>query len=406
MNGPQDQADPIHIVSIATLFPDATRPNFGIFVERSLAALARQPGVRLTIIAPLGMPPWPLSLHPRYAALRRLPLREQWHGLTVLRPRFTLLPKVGGRLNAAAIARAVLPIIRRLQRDGRVDVLDAQFFHPDGPATHRLATTLGLPFSVKARGADISLWTHRPDTGPAILAAARAATGLLAVGQALREDMVTAGMPADKIIVHYTGVDAARFRLMDREAARREWQVPDSAQLLLTVGALIPRKGQSLVLEAMRDLPETVHYYMAGGGDDAGRLRSMAAALGLADRVRQLGPVPNDMLPSLYAAADLMVLPSASEGLANAWVEAQACGVPLVLSDIPPAHEMIDSPDAGAIAAAEPAALAAAIRAVLARPIDREALSARTHARFNWERNGSELAAHLRQLVDRHAGAR
>lgn len=399
MNGPEDQTDPLSIVSIATLFPDATRPNFGIFVERSLAALARQPGIRLTIIAPVGLPPWPLSLHKRYAALRRLPLREEWHGLTVLRPRFTLLPKVGGRFNAAAIARAVLPIARHLKQEGRLDVLDAQFFHPDGPATHRLAQALNLPFSVKARGADISLWTHRPDTGPAILAAARAATGLLSVGQALKADMVAAGMPGDKIRVHYTGLDASRFRLMDRAAARREWDVPESAQLLLTVGALIPRKGQSLVLEAMRELPDNLYYLMAGGGNDAARLKSMAVAFGLSDRVRQLGPVPNDMLPSLYAAADLMVLPSASEGLANAWVEAQACGVPLVLSDIPPAHEMIDTPDAGAIAAAEPMALAACIRTVLARPIDRAALSARTHARFNWDRNGHELADHLRQLA-------
>jgi glycosyltransferase involved in cell wall biosynthesis len=107
------------------------------------------------------------------------------------------------------------------------------------------------------------------------------------------------------------------------------------------------------------------------------------------------------LLPSLYAAADLMVLPSASEGLANAWVEAQACGVPLVLSDIPPAHEMIDAEDAGSIAPAEPGAIAQAIREVLARSIDREALSARTHVRFNWDRNGCELADHLRTLARR-----
>ncbi|QJQ33214.1 glycosyltransferase [Sphingomonas lacunae] len=398
MSEAQDQANPLHIVSIATLFPDATRPNFGIFVERSLAALARQPGIALTVIVPLGIPPWPLSLHRRYAALRRLPHRENWHGLEVVRPRFTLLPKVGSRLNATAIARALLPVVRRMQQEGRVDVLDAQFFHPDGPATHQLASALGVPFSIKARGADISLWTQRPDTGPAILAAAQAATGLLAVGEALKKDMVTAGMQAEKIRVHYTGVDATRFHLKDRATARREWNVPESAKLLLTVGALIPRKGQWLVLEAMRDLPYDVQYFMAGAGEDSARLKAMASTLGLSERVRQLGPVPNDQLPSLYAAADLMVLPSASEGLANAWVEAQACGVPLVLSDISPAHEMIDSPDAGSIAAADPFALAKAIIEVLSRPIDRQALSTRTHGRFNWDRNGSELADHLRRL--------
>lgn len=390
---------PLHVLSLATLFPDATRPNFGIFVEKSLEALARQPGVELTVVAPLGIPPWPLSLNRRYVALRTLPQREQWHGLTVLRPRFTLIPKLGARTNAAAIARAVRPIARTMQAQGRLDVIDAQFFHPDGPAAHSLSRRLGVPFSVKARGADISLWAQRPDTGPAILAAAQAAGGLLSVGEALKADMIAAGMPDEKIRIHYTGLDAERFRPMDRAAARAEWGVSGDGPVLLTVGAIIPRKGQALVVEAMRDLPDNMLYLMAGAGDDAKRLESMAAAQGMADRIRLLGAVPNARLPSLYSAADLMVLPSASEGLANAWVEALACGTPLVLSNIPPAYEVIDGPDAGQIAAADPAALAAAIRNLLARPRDREALAARTRARFDWERNGAELAAHLRSTA-------
>lgn len=399
MNERLDQASPLHIVSIATLFPDATRPNFGIFVERSLASLARQPGVRLTIIAPLGIPPWPLSLHPRYAALRALPQQEEWHGLNVLRPRFPIVPRIGARLNGGAIARAVLPIARRLKAEGRLDVLDAQFFHPDGPAAHRIATALSLPFSIKARGADISLWATRPDTGPALQAAAQAATGLLSVGRALKTDMVAAGMPENKIRVHYTGLDAARFRPMDRTAARRQWALPEDVPVLLTVGAVIPRKGQSLVIEAMRTLPDTVHYVIAGGGHDGPRLTALAQNIGVADRVRQLGAIPNDDLPSLYAAADLMVLPSASEGLANAWVEAQGCGLPLVLSDIPPAHEMIEHPDAGMISSADPTALAEAITNCLSRKVDRNRLASLAHQRFSWERNGRELADHLRGLA-------
>ena len=88
---------PLRILSIATLFPDVARPNFGLFVEKSLRALAAQPGVELTVVAPVGLPPFPLSLHPRYRALRSLPRAEIWHGLTVRRPRFTLIPRYGAR---------------------------------------------------------------------------------------------------------------------------------------------------------------------------------------------------------------------------------------------------------------------------------------------------------------------
>lgn len=390
---------PLHVLSLATLFPDETRPNFGIFVEQSLKALARQPGVTLTVVAPLGIPPWPLSLDRRYAKLRTLPLAEKRNGLTVLRPRFTLIPRLGARLNAAAIARAVLPIARAMQAKGALDVIDAQFFHPDGPAAQRLADALALPFSIKARGSDIASWARRSDTGPAIRAAADAAGGLLSVSEALKAEMVELGLSGDKIHVHYTGVDAERFRPLDRAAARAEWGLPADAPVLLTVGALIPIKRQALAIEAMAHLPADTLYLLAGAGADAERLRALAVARRVSDRVHPLGAVPQARLASLYNAADAMVLMSEREGLANAWVEALACGTPLVLSDIPPAHEVIDGADAGRIAVAEPQALAEAIRSVLASPPDREALAARTRTRFNWDRNGAELAAHLRALV-------
>ncbi len=390
---------PLRILSIATLFPDATRPNFGIFVERSLASLARQPGIDLTVVAPVGLPPWPLSLHPRYAALRALPRQENWRGLTVLRPSFTLVPKVGARFNAAAIARAVLRAAGPLHSKRGFDVIDAQYFHPDGPAAHRIAASLGLPFSVKARGSDISVWARRKDTAPAIFAAADAAGGLLAVGEAIKADMVAIGLPASKIRVHYTGLDAAKFHPQDRVTARAEWGLPSTAPVLLTVGALIERKGQAKVIAAMAMLSPDTIYVVAGSGPDSERLAGLAAAAGCADRVRLLGAVPNDRLPSLYNAADVMVLPSESEGLANAWVEALGCGTPLVLADIPPAHEMIDGSDAGRIVASDAAAIAAAVGEMLTTRPDREALAARTRARFDWDRNGAELAAHLYGLT-------
>src|SRR3546814_18055967 len=125
---------PLRVLSIATLFPDAARPNFGLFVEKSLRALAAQPGIELTIAAPVGLPPFPLSLHRRYRALRDLPGAEPWNGLTVLRPRFTLIPRYGARFNPARVARAVLAAVQ-----GRpFDVVDAQFFYPDGPPAIRL----------------------------------------------------------------------------------------------------------------------------------------------------------------------------------------------------------------------------------------------------------------------------
>lgn len=384
---------PLRILSIATLFPDAARPNFGLFVEKSLLALAAQPGVMLTIVAPVGLPPFPLSLHPRYRALRRLPQREAWRGLTVHRPRFTLIPKFGAARNPAAIARAVLPIARQ----GGFDVVDAQFFYPDGPAAMRIADAFGLPFSIKARGADISHFGHDPATRPQLLAAAERAAGLLAVSEAMRGDMAAIGIDAGKTMVHYTGIDTMRFHPGDRTAARAALGMGD-APAIATVGALIPRKGQALVIEALPALPG-VHYWLAGAGEEEARYRALAQRLGVADRVHLMGPVANADLPQLYRAVDAVVMPSVSEGLANAWVEALACGTPIVISDAGGAAELVTSPAAGRIVERTPAAIADAVRALLATPAAPDAVAASLAGRFDWDRNGRELAEHLRRCA-------
>ena len=384
---------PLRILSIATLFPDAARPNFGLFVKKSLLALAAQPGVMLTIVAPVGLPPFPLSLHPRYRALRRLPQREAWRGLTVHRPRFTLIPKFGAARNPAAIARAVLPIAQQ----GSFDVVDAQFFYPDGPAAMRIADAFGLPFSIKARGADISHFGHDPATRPQLLAAAERAAGLLAVSEAMRGDMAAIGIDAGKTMVHYTGIDTMRFHPGDRTAARAALGMGD-APAIATVGALIPRKGQALVIEALPTLPG-VHYWLAGAGEEEARYRALAQRLGVADRVHLMGPVANADLPQLYRAVDAVVMPSVSEGLANAWVEALACGTPIVISDAGGAAELVTSPAAGRIVERTPAAIANAVRALLAAPAAPDAVAASLAGRFDWDRNGRELAEHLRRCA-------
>ena len=386
---------PLRILSIATLFPDAARPNFGLFVEKSLLALAAQPGVMLTIVAPIGLPPFPLSLHPRYRALRRLPQREAWRGLTVHRPRFTLIPKFGAARNPAAIARAVLPI----GRQGSFDVVDAQFFYPDGPAAMRIADALGLPFSIKARGADISHFGHDPATRPQLLAAAERAAGLLAVSEAMHGDMAEIGIDAGKTMVHYTGIDTMRFHPGDRTAARAALGMGD-APAIATVGALIPRKGQALVIEALPALPG-VHYWLAGAGEEEARYRALAQRLGVAERVHLMGPVANADLPQFYRAVDAVVMPSVSEGLANAWVEALACGTPIVISDAGGAAELVTSPAAGRIVERTPAAIADAVRTLLAAPAAPDAVAASLADRFNWDRNGRELAEHLRRCAGR-----
>jgi glycosyltransferase involved in cell wall biosynthesis len=257
----------------------------------------------------------------------------------------------------------------------------------------QIADALALPFSIKARGADISHFGHDPATARQVREAGARAGGLLAVSVAMRGEMAAAGIDPAKVRVHYTGIDTARFCPSDRAAARTAMALGDSP-VIATVGALIARKGQAIVIAALPALPGAT-YIIAGAGESEGAYRSLAAKLGVADRVRFLGPVANADLPQLYRAADALVMPSASEGLANAWVEALACGTPIVISNAGGAAELVTSDAAGRIVERTPEAIADAVRDVIAARHDPFAVAATLAGRFDWDRNGRELADHL-----------
>lgn len=389
----------LRVLTLSTLYPDATRPNFGRFVERQTQGLAAEPGVDVRVVAPIGVPPWPLS---RVGDRERagLPARETGHGLEVWRPRFLSLPAIGGRFHAKMLTRALAPLLAQIRRDFAFDVIDAEFFFPDGPAAVALGKRFGVPVSIKARGSDVHLWGKRPGTRGQVVGAGQAADGLLAVSAALKRDMVALGMHGERIAVHHTGVDLDRFSPGDRVAAKAALGV--SGPLVATVAALIDLKGHDLVIRAVAALPGAT-LMIAGEGPARRRLEPLIAELGVGDRVKLIGAVPHDRIARLLAAADVMALASEREGLANAWIEALASGTPVVIPDVGGAREVVTAPAHGRIVERSPEAFAAAIGALLAAPPEPLAVRAGVLG-FPWQANAAALAAHLRGLVDQARG--
>ncbi|MGV2496746.1 glycosyltransferase [Pelagerythrobacter aerophilus] len=391
---------PRRLLSIATLYPNAHTPQFGTFVARSLEALAARGDWQVTVINPIGIPPLALG---RYRALAKAATDGIENGVEVHRPSYMLVPRVGARINPSMIARAVLPLVRRLHEERPFDLVDAQFFYPDGPAAAWIARQLGLPCAIKARGSDITYWGARSFAREQMLEAAAGARGLLAVSEALKEDMIALGMPPGRIAIHYTGLDRDRFRPLAHSGLRTKLgaslgiPLGEKEKVVATVGALIDRKGQDLVIGAVASIPGT-RLLLVGRGEDEKHLRSLARDLRVEDRVHFLGSVDHDMLPVVLSAADAMALPSKKEGLANAWVEALACGTPIVISDAGGARELVTGPEAGYVVPRDIESIASALRKLFADPPPRERVAA-TVDRFGWPAHAAELARRYEGLI-------
>lgn len=384
----------VRVLVLSAIFPNHFRPNLGIFVESQVLALAGEAGMGVRVVAPVAQLPFPLRMRPGERWREALPRSECWKGVRVDRPRWTRLPRLR-RFDPARQAAALLPFLARLRQDFPFDVISAEWFWPDGPVAMRIGRAMGVPFLVKARGDDVLLLGANGWARPQLREAAASAGQVLAVSAGLRERMGAIGIPAERIAVHHTGVDRELFRLQDKAAAKAKLGV--TGPLLLTVGGLTARKNQALALEALAQVDDAT-LLLAGGGPDRAALEAKARSLGVDRRVRFLGSVPHAQMAGLYAAADVTVSASHGEGLANAWVESLACGTPVVTGNAEGAREALGTPEAGRIVAHEPAAIAAAVLALLASPPDRDRVCAAA-AGFSWERNAAELAAHLRRIA-------
>lgn len=388
------------VLSIATLYPNSHSPQFGTFVARSMEALAARGDWGVTLVNPIGIPPIPFG---KYRSLAACATDGIAHRVHVYRPTFPLIPKLGARFNPALIARSVIGLAKRLHAENPFDLVDAQFFYPDGPAAARIARELNLPLSIKARGSDISYWGHRPFARRKMIAASRQAAGLLAVSEALADDMAQLGMDRARITINRTGLDRDRFRPLDHTGIRRHLgdelglRLPGDRPLLTTVGTLTERKGQELVIASLPQVPDA-QLLLVGSGEDRDRLEALAHTMAVSNRVHFLGMVDHDLLPVILSAADAMVLPSANEGLANAWVEALACGTPLVICDAGGARELVTSAEAGAIVERSVEGVVAGIQQILANQLAPERV-AKMADQFSWASNAASLANYYSKII-------
>lgn len=374
----------MRILTFSTLYPSSARPTHGTFVETRLRKLVESGAVSLRVVAPC---PWFPLTSPKfgaYSAFARTPRRETRYGIDIEHPRYPLPPKIGMSAAPLAIFAALLPLLRRQIRDGRdFDLIDAHYFYPDGVAAVLLGRALNRPVAVTARGTDLNLLPDYAVPRRWIQWAARHAAGLATVSAGLKQRLVALGTPAERIRVLRNGVDPDLFRPpADREAARRA--LGFTRPTLLAVGNLIPIKRHALIIEALAHLPGT-DLAIAGDGPERPRIEALALRLGLADRVRLLGRLPQQELPGLYGAADILVHPSLREGWPNVLLESMACGTPVAATNFDSVGEIVGAPEAGRIVAeAVPTCLAVAVEELLATPPQRE--TTRRYAEgFDWK---------------------
>jgi phosphatidylinositol alpha-1,6-mannosyltransferase len=176
---------------------------------------------------------------------------------------------------------------------------------------------------------------------PALRQGLGAATRLVAISESTRRSVLQR-LPGKDVAVLRPAVDPMQFRVSTSAVE------PTAPRRILTVARMAGNerlKGQDMVIRSLRAIERragaSVEYWIVGEGDDRRRLERLARTCGVGNAVRFLGRVTAQELVAAYQACEVFVMPSASEGFGIAYLEASACGKPVVGSTIGGAPEAI-----------------------------------------------------------------
>jgi glycosyltransferase involved in cell wall biosynthesis len=224
-----------------------------------------------------------------------------------------------------------------------------------------------------------------------------------------RAELLSVGVPENRILSVPNGVDPAVFfppTPVEKEELRARLGLGPEP-LIIATSRLEPVKRLDIAIEAIRD-SEDVRLLLLGGGSGQEALRRKALELGVSERVAFLGTRKN--VQDFVRAADVFVLPSTSEGLANALLEAMACGLACVVSEAQDLPELVGNNEALVVRSADPRAWSDRIGSLIRDRELREELgraaSHRVLSDFTVQLTASKLLSAYRHILETDNGRR
>jgi phosphatidylinositol alpha-1,6-mannosyltransferase len=312
---------------------------------------------------------------------------------------------IGRPGNAPAWARAGREIAACVEAHSA----DIVHFANANVAVYRTVIPQALPAVTTVHGNDLTApWQFTPGREPqtCIVEGLNGCSQVIAVSRHTAMLVRQSGVRAPVTIIQH-GCDTEFFRPSPEEGAamRRRYGIEEHCPLLLTVARLIERKGHMTIIEALRSLSFGAHWLVVGDGLTRDILLRRIESVGLTDRVTLTGQISDDELRGLYNACDAFVLVPGerslagkldSEGFGLVFLEAAACGKPVIGSDISGCREAIAHGRTGLLVPPDdPSVLAAAISLLFRDPDAARALGARglasVRAGGGWTRVAHEL---------------
>jgi len=344
------------IWAVTALFPTRAEPYRGAAIWSTLRELSAYADIEG--FCPLAR--YPAWLRPRNFRYVGESADTAACGVTARTVEYFAIPWISRSLNGNTIYRG----LRRAVPARAPDLILGFYVYPEAYAAVRLGKALGVPVVIGSRGSDLRRIEANPFIQKMTRSAVRQANAVLCVSSDLADIAKRLGAAPDKVHTIRNGVDGGVFVPQAQEQARRELNLHVSGRLVLFVGWLSALKGVPQLVDAMALLKSRGDWQLAlvGEGSIEGDLRRQAADLGIAERVRFLGPMKAQQIATWMNASDFLCLPSESEGCPNVVVEALSCGTPVVANSVGGIPELVNENSAVLMSTNTPEAIAESLQ--------------------------------------------
>jgi teichuronic acid biosynthesis glycosyltransferase TuaC len=338
----------MRVMEVCQEFPNRYYPQLGTFIKQSIDSIASQ-NVDITVISPKPLVV-PYSAFP-YHNFSKLPRIEHTEKYDLHYPRYIYaVPKkyfypITGISYAYFVSRYAIKNI-----NPKPDLIHAHFSYPDGFGMIGLAKKWNIPLVISALGTiERKVAYEGSYTSRQIIKAMNFADQVLSVSEDLKLHIVNLGVNENKVTVVSNGVDTEKFKPLGKEKARSLLNLPVNKNIVLFVGALRSIKGVDYLIEAAKNFVNTnTELYIVGRDDGLKKsLVKRTHELKITDFVKFTGPVDHEDIPLWISSSDILVLPSLSEGRPNVVLEALACEVPVVATNVGGIPELMINGETG-----------------------------------------------------------
>lgn len=335
-----------------SLFPSKKRPNAGVFIRERMFRV----GKKLPIIVVSPVPWFPFQGIIRYWRPHFRPQPDKFElqqGVQVYFPRFLSIPGLFKSWDGFFMALGSWSTLIKYKNE--FNIIDAHFAYPDGYAATLLGKWFQVPVTITLRGTEVPL-AKMQGRKVRMLKAISNAARVFSVANSLKQHVGALGAKTNKIRVVGNGVDINKFYPLDKKTQRKVLNIPDNAKVLISVGGLVERKGFHRVIEVLPELLKQypgLIYLIVGGESAEGNIKEQLVRqvdkLKLENNVRFLGALNSEELKKPLSSADIFVLATANEGWANVFLEAMACGLPVVTTDVGGNKEVVNNDGLGIV---------------------------------------------------------